>query len=610
MYHDLIIRLPLVLGDNSIPDLNSSIFSSLSTINPWYTTAIIISYKLMGPLFGYAYNGLNFYLILLMPFGMFFLLDEIHFPNYIKFLSSVYYALNPLTASYNIGPEYTLLLALLPFISLFIVRFKRTEALSDIITAGLMTFILFEITGISNIKYLLILGIPLLLYLFHTKWRNGNRRIAIYSMISLTMLVILSIPLEASLFSSLLSFEHSITLNSGSIISNEMSIVRYEFQSSNLLVAFMALPLTPGSSLVNLGYLSSWEAAAFLLLLLSAVYSTLIYKGERKLLYDYLLLMVLVLVIFQYGVYNGTFRPIYHFGIFDIYNYPNFFNIIQMIAYAIFIAQLAESITIVIQTRQESLKIKTLANFIRRRKHITSQIVSFVVVITIIMVSFLPMIEGTAQNNKALIMDSKVPNYLPQLVKDLQGVKSRTLILPNDVTTLVYLDAAIPYTDAFGFPYNYEIFANEFPSTRVFSELSSAFINDNVSKISEILVSQNITHVVVLNPGTLGNIVGGSNYLEGGGLNFSRIMDNVTSYQLESVSNGFLIYVYHSSFDSSQAIKNIKSGSNINYLLLLYNIVVTPMAFALLNSEVQRRSYLWFKKPLMFSFKALIRKWQ
>ena len=267
-------------------------------------------------------------------------------------------------------------------------------------------------------------------------------------------------------------------------------------------------------------------------------------------------------------MYNKTFLFLYRFSVVDLYNYPLFFNIIQLIIYTIFFALFTQ---VLFKKTHSFLNHPKLRLSVFRANF--SKFFAVIVLIVIIVPS-IPILEnpGGALNNtpKNVSMPSYV-NCMAGFFKDRQN--SKVLILPSNVTTLNYLDYMVPYHNVYGFPYDYQVFPSEFPNVSVFSNLTNAFYNSNHSEISTILESQRVGYVVVLNPTQAYPIVPAQTSVNGGGKNFARIMNGTRNYSPLVITENYIIYSFtnlgnysipHFSFNYQSLYTNFTKYKAIN----------------------------------------------
>ncbi len=569
-YEAFIVNRPFIFSDIAIYNVNSPILSQLGAPNPWFNLYAVLAYMSLPRGYGTFWNVMLIFTQMLMPIGMYFLLKYLKFGNVARIGSSIFYVINPFTFSYGFGGEYSIFLIFAPIIVLFMLRYSDTGKFADLIEAGIFSFFLFEINGILEFKYLIFLIIPLAATgLWKRKAKNLVKTLKDYS-IAVAFVLLISVPLILSLLQALFMFQASLHVNA-SIVPGELSIVRYEFQSSNILVAIMALPLVPGDTLTNLGYLSSWYGALYVFLILAGIFSALFYKGSRKSFYNALMLILVSLIAFQYGVYNGSFLFLYKYPLFDIYNYPNFFNIIQLIVYVIFLSQFIEFL------EDKAYSIPFGINLKTKQIKDVSAVATVILVLTLVVLSSLPIVQYYHATTPSAISGLTAPPYVDNLTIFLKGYQnSRVLILPNNDTTLSYLDVAIPYSNVYGLPYNYQAFQSEFPSEQSFSKLSIAFARGNVPLITNLITSQNITSIVVLNPSQSQTISSGPTTINGGGKNFARIINQTGAFYVAETTSDYIIYNYNARALATMAGRNVSNSLMPTGFVLYNNTNGTP----------------------------------
>lgn len=581
MYRKLVFGPTLLNGDMGIFDLNASLLHQLSASSPWNNLFATFIYDISPLVFNPIYNSFNLFLVLTMPIGSYFLLKQLNFGRFPRFVGSFFYTMNPLTLTYSLGPEYTVLLFFLPLIAGYLYKYSNTWSRRDPIAAGFLSYLLLDLNGVSEIKYLFILYLPFLIYILIRKSETRNRKKLIDLGVTFIIIFLLSLPLIFYLIQRIFVFSNSLATDS-LLIPNEISIVKYVFSSSNLLVSTLMVPYLPSGSLARFDYLSSWFGVLYTILIIASIFNAVVYKGPRKQLYNILLIFLTLLTLFQVGVKNGTLLPIYKIGIFDIYNYPVFFNLEQLVIYTILFAQVSEFI--------QNYGIDTNLRLLVRSKLILRSLksVTMLFVIVLVLLSVFPILHHNASTSSSTAQKIAVPDYVFNLTNSLKSDQNySTLILPSNATTLNYLDMAIPYQNVYGLPYNYQAFASDFPKQSVFYNLSMAFANSNVTQISNILLSQNVVYVVVLNPQNHAPISAGKTRIEGGGYYFAKLMNKSNSFNQVQGTKSFLIYKFNGNNLINPTITNVTGISqNINYTYKYEKMSDKPTIVSGKNSHI------------------------
>ena len=125
----------------------------------------------------------------------------------------------------------------------------------------------------------------------------------------LVLIAVISLPMLISLISSTSIFSHSASTGV-STVSNLVGITQFEYSASNMGVSLYALPYV-ANQLTSLNYESTWYGALYLFIILFSLASVLKYRGRYRKVYYTLFVVLLFLILFQYGVYNGTLIGFY-----------------------------------------------------------------------------------------------------------------------------------------------------------------------------------------------------------------------------------------------------------------------------------------------------------
>ncbi len=503
---------PIIIGDSSLFNVNSSAQFMLSQQSPWLIALTLIFYKINPDIFGLFYNGFNIIPMLMMPITMYILLTKLQFSIPSKILGSILYVINPMILLWG-GWEYAGPLMFLPLIIIPMISYSDDRKFIHLINSGIFLFLFMDILGVSQIKLIWPVVAFILLYLILYSARQNLLKTLVHTLFFILFTFVISLPIIIITYGQFNVYSNNFHQASSNIYNIEIGIVKYVYSASNLQNSIMGLNAYPGSPLQTSGYISSFQIAGWFLIVILGLAASLLYEGKYKLLYKILFTLDVILVIFQFGVYNGTFLFLFRYDFAFIYNYPLFVNMMQVFIYSLFFSILIDKLY-----RGEINVIQNKRLFWLNTKN-KARILAILAVL-LILFSSMPIIEYShAQSDKS--QKYAMPAYWYEIWDVLSSYQdSRVLVLPNNGTTMTYLDGGVPYGNVYGLPYNYWSFASEFPNASTFSSIIQDFYNSNISKLAMMLESQNVGVVVVVNmknnspPTLLGNlnINGGGKY--------------------------------------------------------------------------------------------------
>ena len=598
MYHAFIINHIILFGDLSILDLNSNILISFFKMGPNYSNILFIFiYHYFGPYLPISWDYFLFFIPFLTPLGFYYLLQTMSFKSYTRIIATVFYSLNPLTILFGIsGLEYTGIFLFFPLIVAFMIKYHKYNKKQDLINSSILMALLFIFLGINDLKFIIFIvaGIIFLDVFFSGKTKF-IRKIYDYT-IWLLLIIFISIPVIISLIYSLNIFLHSAS-NSVSVTSGLIAITKYEFSNSNFEVNLYALPYV-ANQLTRLKYENTWYGALYLFLILFSLVSIFKYKGKYKDIYYVLFFVLVFLILFQYGVFNSSIVFLYKFPIVNIYNYPLFFYISQMLIYAMFFAISYDSL----------IGYYSNINF-KKTCHVFKKILPPIIAITfviIIIVSSLPVIQFENKTNPSSAKIDEVPNYILNLTQDLKPYSnSRVMILPDNTSSLNYLYMGISYYDVYGFPYGYQNFRSKFPNLTEYSLIEKAFQNNQASKLSYLLESHDINAIVVLNTLSHKPIKFDGTQINGGGALFDNILNQSIMYTPITWNKDYAIYTFNASA-SANITKNASSSNDteIEYPSVVLNYTGTGDHFIKSNIKSSNGTYTWYVNGKQISNKS------
>lgn len=582
-----IVNRPYIYSDYGIYNLNASPAQMMLLGNqfPLANLYAQLSYHITRSLYSLLWNLMLISLQIFMPLSMFFFLKQLNFTLFSRTLASFFYLINPFSLTYGFGNEYSIYLIFVPLILGYLAKYSENQRRIYLFEASIAIFLLVSVNGIVQIRYLVIIVAPLLLMTLFKNKGASAKKVFLDEAVALVLLFFISIPIILPLLQNLSIFNHSYSSAPG-FFTAEIGIIKYVFQSSNLFVSFLGVTTYPGTLLNSIGYTDSWAAILYFFLIAGGIISSILYKGKRKSLYVTMLIVLVILVSYQYLVHIGTLLFLYKFSIFDVYNYPSFFQLTEVIIYTVFFAELIESITT--HTKRIRLSPKSSGRYGK----LVSYLILGTMFLLIVSASF-PVIIATNTNNTASVGVSLAPTYINNLTVILEDDQtSITLILPNNLTTLSYLDISIPYSNVFGLPYNYQAFPAEFPNSSIFYNLSLGFQNNNINKVKEILFSENVSTIIILNPQINTTIRASPTSISGGGKNFANVINETGLYNLTVRTSDYYVY-FNNSLGHSHVI-----GTTLGQIFtIVYNTISIPAAIIFLlyyrrKMKLYQRSFI------------------
>lgn len=580
MYSSFLIKHIILFGDLGISDLNSNILSQFFNVAPNYSNTLFIF------IYHYDKNFLpsfwNYYLLFipfLTPLGFYYLLYSMDFKSYTRIIATIFYSLNPLTILFGIsGLEYTGIFLFFPLILAFMIKYHEDNNIQNLINSVVLIFLLFIFLGIDYLKFIIFIILSIIaLDIFFSGRKKILEKFRHY-ILWLTLIIILTLPFIVSLLYSLNVFSHA-SITGSSTVSNLVGITKFEYSASNLEVNLYALPYV-ANQLTEIKYENSWYGAFYLFLIIFSLISIFKYKGKHKNVYYTLFVVLTFLILFQYGVFNGTLIYLYEeFPTINVYNYPLFFYISQLLIYAMFFAISLECfgnhLNYIISTKFKKFR-KTLIPILA------------VVFIVIILISSMPVIEYEHKTNPSSAKADEIPNYVLNLTQQLKPYSnSRVMILPDNTSSLNYLYMSISYYDAYGFPYGYQNFLSEFPNLTEFQLIGNAFQNDEPLKAGTLLESQDIMAVVVLHTLSNKTIIFHGTEINGGGASFDNIMNKTLMYSLLTWDKNYAIYT----FNASKSLNLIKNAPFNKFSEITYEPIKAINNMAIVTSKLSFEEY-------------------
>lgn len=556
MYGAQIYDNLLIGGDIGIYNINTPIITQfmVPSFSFWNLFASLV-YHLSPNFLVSSWDFLFFISSALMPVGIFFLLRQLRFKRATLVIGSLFYSLNPLSILMGIDWEYSILLFFMPIIFLFLLRFYESRQLKDAVLFDVSFFLLLAIEGFTYIKFVIFIIIPMLILSISAHNLRKLARNALIVFISLFFLAILTLPSTISTLNALLIFKSSAVSNKG-VVSGLYSIAQFEYSSSSIQGTIFALPYV-ANQLTSIGYESSWFGLLyFSLISLSVIYAFAIHNKFRKVNLS-LIAVLVILLLFQYGVYNGSFINLFKISYVGIYNYPLFFYMGQLFIYAFFFSQFIDNF------------IRKIMNLnLRKRwtayRHIL--LVGAVIgMIALILVSSMPVMEYEVRSNPVGVK-AGAPDYITNLTISLKNYEGeRIMVLPDNVTSLNYVYVGASESDVYGFPYGYQNFASEFPNLSAFENLSTSFVSGNIRALSSQLETHAIKLIVVLNPISNYPITADGTQLNGGGENFEKIINETGLYTVKIWNSNFVIYTANVNSNSQVYLGTDPLIGNLTY---------------------------------------------
>ena len=574
MYGSFLVNHVFLFGDVGLPYFNQSPIIDLFSFSPNLSDALfILVYNVNAGLFPMFFNSYLFFVPFLVPLGIYYLTYSMGLNGNVRIISTLFYSMNPLMLMFSIsGLEYVGIFFFFPLILAFQIKYYKNKQREEIVASFLLMFLMFIFLGYAYIKFTIFIFIGMsIIDLFFAGRHNLLHNIKNY-FYGLTIFLILSLPIIDQAFGDFGVYSSAAVVNS-STLGNLVGIAKFEFANSNILTSLYALPYV-SNQLTAIGYESSWFGLLYLFMIVFGIIYVIIYKGEYKRVNYVLFLVLLFLILFQYGVYNGTLINLYYDYFFlDIYNYPLFFYISQILIYSVFISIGLTSLLQHIKNKDFKIKSKHVS------KPLAYTISAFFIVL--IMVSSLPIINYEHYNNPTTCASNKVPGYVFELTKEIKPYSnSRVLILPDNGTSLGYIDTGVSLYDVYGLPYGYQNFLSLFPNSLNYSKLEVAFQQNDIKSISKILETESINAIVVLNPLSNQAISLQGTSINGGGKIFDALLNKTGLYQNIVFNNNYAIY----KFNVSSSIVNInpnyfKYYGNLTYHAAINNLTTSVLSY-------------------------------
>ena len=564
MYSKFLINHIILFSDLALPDMNSWVISQFFSANPNYSAMLFT--------FIFQYNERimpafwDYYLLLiplLTPLGFYYLIKSMGFKSLTRVTATIFYSVNPLVILFGIsGLEYTGIFFFFPLILAFIIKYHINNNAQDLVNAAILTFLLFIFLGTGNLKFVVFIMLGLILMdLFFSGKAFIIRKFRSYAA-WLVLITVISLPMLISLISSIGIFSNSASTDA-STVSSLVGITQFEYAASNISVSLYALPYV-ANQLTSLNYESTWYGALYLFIILFSLASVLKYRGRYREVYYTIFIVLFLLILFQYGVYNGTFIGFYErIPLLGLYNYPLFMNISQLLIYAMFFAISYEYVEDFLANHSMELR--------RLKKILVPGFAIFFV--TLILISSIPVINYEHNTNASFAISNEFPDYGLNLIGALKPYSnSRVMILPDNSSSLSYVYNGVSYYDVYGFPYGYQNFLSLFPNLTVFQEIGSAFENGNSLIVGNLLESQDISAIVVLHTMENNPITASGTVINGGGMQFAKILNGTSVYIPKIWNNNYSLYV----FSPSRSLEQLEGASNN---------VLTGVSYSMVNDS-------------------------
>lgn len=545
----------VVVGDIPVYNLNSDLTYILSQTSPWYFLIHWLIYRTVPTLYPLVFNSVVVFVEPLASISMYFLLRELSFPRASRILGSIIYIVNPISLVYFAGLEYGLPFLMFPIIVTFLFRYNERRGILNLVYAALLIALLTNVNQLSysEWKILILVTIPFLILPFLSI--NGARlkKTIKHYLVGFGILLLSVTPALVQAFNDLRNYTGSYSISTSTI---EEGITKYVFSQQTFQNSFAAVEAYPGTSIWNSNYLYSWSYVGWLILIILSYYAVIAYHGKRKKMYRLLLIISILLVLFQYSVYNGSLLFLFRNSIVDVLNYPVFFNVVQLFFYTIFFAQFVENITAASNSREIGPKNAFKSERLKdARKYTVVLLLTFV-----ILLSSAPIVHYEGGLNYT---QESMPSYWDNITATMENFQNaRVLVLPENVTTITYLSSTIPYSNIYGLPYNWWAFPSRFPNESIITSLFEDFQSKNISGISKILTNQSINVILILSPQVSSAIVANGYYISGGGEEFVKELKNTSLYSPVQVNKNYDIFALN--FSSYYPISNqtLLYGSN------------------------------------------------
>ena len=576
MYWPFAVGHIIFFGDLSISNLNAPTIIQLSSTSPLYTFVLFsLIYHISPSSLPLAWDYYLIFTSLLTPLGFYYLTYTMNFGQGARIVSTILYSVNPLTIFFNrSGLEYVGIFLFFPIILGSLIQYRKNRSINNLVLSSIVISLLFIFMGVSYLKFIvfIIAGIVIADILIGSEITR-KRKILDYA-IWLVLIAIISAPLLISLLSGLEVFSNSAAVGA-SDINFLVRTTKFEYANSNFLVSLFAIPYVANPVVV--AYENSWHGVLYLFIILSSLIMVLKYKGTHKNIYYTLLTVLILLILFQFGVYNNSLIFLYYrIPLVNLYNYPLFFYIMQMLIYSIFFGLFYESIEKFVITVTNHFKLSS------RKKEITMLLAAIFIVI--ILISDMPLIQYEHSQTPLVAKSNEVPDYVLNMVHNIKPYSNnRVLVLPDNTTSMSYLGMGVSYYDIYGLPYGYQNFRSLFPNESRYLQIGQAFQNMNSSNVAKLMESEDIGAIVVLNTGSNSTIKVSGTSINGGGATFSKVLNNTNIYNSIMWNKNYAIYRFNA------------SSQNHNYILPLNNLTYSQVSnngnISVVTSQYSYESY-------------------
>ncbi len=576
MYWPFAIGHIIFFGDLGLSNLNAPTLTQLFSIPPSYTFILFsLIYHISPSSLPMAWDYYLIFTSLLTPLGFYYLTYTMNFGQGARIVSTVLYSVNPLTIFFNSsGLEYVEIFLFFPIILACLIQYKKNRSINNLVLSSIVISLLFTFMGVSYLKFIIfiIAGIVIADILIGSE-RTRKMKILDYT-IWLVLIAIMSAPLLISLFYGLRVFSNSVATGT-STINFLVGITKFEYADSNFLVSLFAIPYVANPIVV--AYENSWHGVLYLFIILLSLIAVLKYKGTHKNIYYTLFIVLILLILFQFGVYNNSLIFLYYrIPIVGLYNYPLFFYIMQMLIYSIFFGLFYETIEKFINTRIKHFKSPPA------KKGIIMLLA--VIFIVIILISEMPLIQYEHSQTPLTAKSNEVPDYVLNMVHNIKPYSNnRVIVLPDNTTSMSYLDMGVSYYDIYGLPYGYQNFRSLFPNESRYLQIGQAFQNMNSSNAAKLMEAEDIGAIVVLNTGSDEPIEVSGTSINGGGATFSKVLNNTDMYNNIIWNKNYAIYIFNA------------SSQNHNYIFPLNNLTYSQVSnngkISVVTSQYSYESY-------------------
>ena len=555
------------------PNFNNLPIEEFFSFNPNLTNALFITiFNLNSQFFPLFFNLFFFFIAFLIPLGFYYLVKSLGASINVRVISTLFYSINPLTLIFSLGLEYTGIFLFFPLILAFQIKHYKNKHFRDIATSFILIFLMSMFFGVSYLKFIIFIFIAVSIADIFSYGKPGIASNLKHYLLGAILFLVISAPLLAVELGFLHIYYVSSASNS-STLASLTGITRFEFSDSNILTSLYALPYV-ANQLTSINYESSWYALLYLFLIFFGLISVIKNMDQYRYV-NYALFSVLVfLILFQYGVYNDSLIYLYYnYAFLDVYNYPLFFYISQILIYSIFISITLESLLRYVKIKDIKLKTRQIGKPL-------IYFISIFLVIAII-ISSLPVMAYEHSSNPTTSVANEFPSYAFNLSNELKPYShSRVLILPNNGSSLGYLDTSVNYYNIYGLPYGYQNFVSLFPNATRFLQLGNAFQLNNTNLVSESLQAESINAIVVLHPLSNQQISIQGTSINGGGKNFDRIINSTNVYKIVQFNKNYAIYKFNPYASINNSHSNFFYYYNyLNYQKSINNITTSTLSY-------------------------------